>query len=472
MTALWNASEAREATGGSLHGPDGWTATGVSIDTRTIRPGDLFIALTAARDAHDFVAEALNRGAAAALVSRVPEGCGDKPLLVVDDVQAGLEALGRAGRARSGAKVIAVTGSAGKTTTKEMLRAALSDQGETHASAASYNNHWGVPLTLARLPASARYAVIEIGMNAPGEIAPLSRMAAPHVAIVTNVAAAHLEAFGGVEDIAREKAAIFDGLAEDGTAIVNADIATAPILLDHARARGVRILRFGNAPGSEAWLDRVEVSEAATVARAELMGAPVLLKLGVPGRHLAMNAMAALAAVSAAGADPARANLALSSWRPVSGRGTRERITLNLTDDDGVELIDDAFNANPASVAASLEVLAAMQPEGRGRRIAVLGDMLELGPSAPRLHAGLATEPAMAAIDLVHTAGALTAHLDAALPQAKRGLHCDTADELARAIPSELRAGDILLVKGSKSSNMSRVVDALRKLGQAVAERG
>ncbi|MBF9031862.1 UDP-N-acetylmuramoyl-tripeptide--D-alanyl-D-alanine ligase [Rhodobacterales bacterium HKCCE3408] len=471
MTALWTSSEAAGATGGSLRGGD-WQATGVSIDTRTLRPGDLFIALTAARDGHDFVADALEKGAVAALVSRVPDGLEDAPLLVVPDVQQGLEALGRAGRARTDATVIAVTGSAGKTTTKEMLRAALSPQGATHASVASYNNHWGVPLTLARMPRETDFAIIEIGMNAPGEIAPLSVMAAPDVAIVTTVAAAHLEALGTIEAIAAEKADIVAGLKRGGAAVLNADVPTTGILQARAQSSGARIVRFGTGPGVEARAEHVEVSGEATVLKLELDGAEMLVKLGVPGRHFAMNALAVLAAVGAAGADVARAGLALAAWMPVEGRGTRERIVLNLTDNDGIEMIDDAFNANPASVAASLEVLAAATPKGRGRRIAVLGDMMELGPAAARLHAGLAEVPAMAAVDLVHTAGALIAHLDAALPQAKRGLHCDTADELASALPAELRSGDILLVKGSKSSNMSRVVDALRKLGQAVADRG
>ena len=421
MSALWTAAAAATATGGTLQGGD-WTATGVSIDTRTLQPGDLFVALQAARDAHDFVADALAKGAAAALVSRVPDGLADDaPLLLVADVQAALEALGRAGRARMGGTVIAVTGSAGKTTTKDMLRAALSGQGRTHASVASYNNHWGVPLTLARMPADTEFAVIEIGMNAPGEIAPLAQMAAPDVALVTTVGPAHLEAFGRIEGIAAEKAAIFDGLAPGGTAILNADIDTAPILLDHAAGRGARIVRFGSAAGARGAGAADRVSDHSTVLSGALHGTEFLLKLSVPGTHFAMNALAALAAVEAVGGDVARAILALADWRPVTGRGTREVIVLNLTDGDGVELIDDAFNANPSSVAASLEVLAASNPTGRGRRVAILGDMLELGAEAEALHAGLAGVPGMAAVDLVHTAGALMAHLHAALPENRRG---------------------------------------------------
>ncbi|MEM6609898.1 MAG: UDP-N-acetylmuramoyl-tripeptide--D-alanyl-D-alanine ligase [Pseudomonadota bacterium] len=470
MSALWTAEAAAAATGGLRQGGD-WVATGVSIDTRSLRPGDLFVALKAARDGHDFVADALAKGAAAALVSQVPSGAEDGNLLVVEDVQQALEALGKAGRARSSAKVIAVTGSVGKTTTKDMLRLALAGQGRTHASVESYNNHWGVPLTLARMPVDTDFAVIEIGMNAPGEIAPLARMAAPHVAIVTTVAAAHLEAFESVDGIAVEKASIYEGLPRGGTAILNADLETSPILMDAATRRHAQIIRFGARPEAEARLTRLEATEAASVAQASLLGSAVLLKLSVPGAHLVMNALAALAAVAAVGGDPAKAILALNAWSPVAGRGTREPIVLNITDGDGIELIDDAFNANPASVTAALDVLAAASPRGRGRRIAVLGDMLELGRDAARLHADLAQVPAMAAIDLVHSAGALMAHLDAALPPSKRGLHRDSADDLARAVVPDLRPGDVLLVKGSKSSNMSRVVDALRKLGQAVADR-
>ena len=472
MTALWTSSDAARATGGRLQGGD-WQATGVSIDTRIIQPGDLFVALTAARDGHEFVADALAKGAVAALVStRVPAGLDQANLLLVDDVQHGLEALGQAGRDRCGAKVVAITGSVGKTTTKDMLRICLEPQGKTHASVASYNNHWGVPLTLARMPPDTEFAVVEIGMNAPGEIAPLSKMASPHVALVTTVAAAHLEAFGSIDGIAREKASIYEGLEPGGTAILHADLAVTPILRDAAAAAGAEIVGFGQAGMAEARLGRVEIGADATVAQASLNGTDILLKLPVPGAHLAMNALAALAVVDALGGDLARALLALAQWTPVSGRGTREKITLNLTDAVGIGLIDDAFNANPASVAAALQVLATANPGPRGRCIAVLGDMLELGPDAARLHADLAHDPAMAGIDLVHTAGALMAHLNAALPLAKRGLHAATADDLAGMLVPELKAGDILLVKGSKSSNMSRVVDALRKLGQAVADRG
>lgn len=466
---LWTSAEAAAATGGQATGD--WQVNGISIDSRSVADGDLFVALSAARDGHDFVADALTKGAAAALVSRVPDGVDPARCLVVGDVLSGLEALGRAARARTSAKVIAVTGSVGKTTVKEMLRTALAPQGRTHAAVASFNNHWGVPVTLARMPADTEYAVIEIGMNAPGEIAPLARMAAPDVAIVTTVAPAHLEAFGVIEGIAHEKASIFEGLSPDGIALAHADIETAPILFDKAKAQGARLIRFGEKKGVEMRLTEVRVSDAGTVLRADIEGEACLLKLPVPGRHYAMNALIALAAVQAVGGDVAEAALALSGWEPVSGRGTREALDLSGTGELVIELVDDAFNANPASLAASLDALAVAEPKGQGRRVAIMGDMLELGTDATTIHAEVADLPAMEAVSVVHTAGPLMEHLHDALPASQRGLHAETADALARDIARQLRHGDVVLVKGSKGSLVSRVVDALRKLGQANADK-
>lgn len=470
MTALWMAAEAAAATGGRIEGD--WSVTGISIDSRSVAPGDLFVALSAARDGHDFVADALARGAGAALVSRVPEGVDPAQCLLVGDVMEGLRALGAAGRARTQARVIAVTGSVGKTTVKEMLRAALSAQGRTHAAEASFNNHWGVPITLARMPADTDFAVIEIGMNHPGEIAPLARLARPHVAVVTTVAPAHLEAFGVIEGIAHEKAAIYEGLEPGGIALAHADVETSGILFDKARACAETLIRFGVSQGVEARLVEAQVAEAATVIRAEILGTERLIKIGAPGRHYAMNALIALTAAEAAGADVTEAALALSGWTPFEGRGTRERLMLSAADDLEIELIDDAFNANPASVAASLEMLAAAEPQGQGRRIAVLGDMLELGPTGPALHAAIAEHPALARIAAIHTVGPLMEHLHKALPGRVRGRHAETAEEMAAALPQKLRRGDVLLIKGSKGIKVSRVVDALRKLGQATVDQG
>ena len=471
MTVLWTSGDAAAATGGRA--TTQWRASGVSIDTRTLEPGDLFVALKDVRDGHDFVADALSKGAAAALVSRIPDGVAeDAPLLIVDDVLAALGGLGAAARARTGARVIAITGSAGKTSTKEMLRDVLAVQGKTHAAEASYNNHWGVPLTLARMPAGTEYAVIEIGMNAPGEIAPLSRLARPHVAVVTTIAAAHLAAFDDLAGIAREKASIFEGVEQGGTAIVNADVETRAILRDIAAAHAAKVIGFGAADDAGYRLRGVDLKPHTTVVQAERDGAPLLFKIGTPGRHFAMNALAVLAAVDAVGADGAVAANDLGRWAPPAGRGTRERLVLDPVDDHlTIDLIDDAFNANPASIAAALEVLAATAPEdgvgriSKGRRIAILGDMLELGPTEAELHRAIADHPAMASLHLVHCVGPRMAGLWDALPEAIRGEKADTAEDLAARAHTLVDAGDVVLVKGSKASRVSLVVDAIRKLG-------
>lgn len=446
---LWTSEDAAAATGGRTTAA--WAATGVSIDTRTIAPGDLFVALQADRDGHDFVAQALSKGAAAALVSRVPDGVApDAPLLIVPDVLAALEDLGRAGRARMAGRVIAITGSVGKTSTKEMARIALAGQGVIHAAEASYNNHWGVPLTLARMPANTDFAIIEIGMNHPGEIAPLSRMARPHVAMITTVAAAHLEAFGAIEGIAREKGAIFEGVQPVGHAIIPEDLPVTQILRDCADGAGAVVVGFGEHGAARPL--RIVPQDGALSCHARIMGDTLAFTLPTTGRHFAMNAVGVLAALSVAGADLAQAAAHLSEWHPPKGRGAVEDL-------GGIRLIDDAFNANPASLAAGLATLAGLQG---GRRVAILGDMLELGTDEVAMHRAVADDLSMAQIDLVHCAGPLMRHLHDALPAGKRGLWTQTAAELAAQPDKLISAGDIVLVKGSKSSRISTVVQALR----------
>jgi UDP-N-acetylmuramoyl-tripeptide--D-alanyl-D-alanine ligase len=472
MTVLWTSADACAATAGRATRP--FLATGLSIDTRSLRPGDLFVALKDVRDGHDFVAEALRKGASAALVSRIPEGCSEAdPLLLVADVLGGLEDLGRAGRARARARVIAVTGSVGKTSTKEMLRAVLSAQGRVHAAEASFNNHWGVPITLARLPEDADFAVIEIGMSHPGEILPLARMARPHAAMITTVAPAHLEAFGALADIAREKATVFAGLEPGGTAVVPTGLAVTPLLLAAAQAGAARVVTFGPDPGSDYCLCSTVVAGDATIVQARHGENPMLFKVMTPGKHFAANALGVLALAGAVGADPAVAALDIALWAPPAGRGTRERVFLDLIDEpQSFDLFDDAFNANPASMAAGLEVLAGQTPRDgvgrvhRGRRGAILGDMLELGLEEARLHAAIAEHPAMAVIDMIHMAGPRMRALFEALPREKRGEWFQSAKDLAERAPHLVDAGDVVLVKGSKGSKVSLVVDALRKLGQ------
>ncbi len=467
---LWTSADAIAATGGRC--AVDWTATGVSIDTRTLEPGDLFVALKDIRDGHDFVAQALEKGAAAALVSYKPKDIPvDAPLLIVDDVLQGLADLGAAARARSNAKIAAITGSVGKTSTKEMLRAVLSRQGKCHAAEASYNNHWGVPLTLARMPADTDYAIVEIGMSNPGEIAPLSKLARPHVAMVTTVAAAHLASFDNLSGIAVEKATIMDGLEPGGIAVLNANIETTGILRDHATETEATQVLFGTT--ADDWqVKDVRLTGDVTVINATGKGHDYLFKLSVPGRHFAMNAVGVLAVADALGADPVQAALDIAGWVPPAGRGTREVIVIDgANEDETLDLIDDAFNANPTSLAASLEVIAASKPHDnvgrtiKGRRVAILGDMLELGTDEVQMHRDMAHNTHLQSLDLIHCAGPLMHHLWLALPEEKRGQWAEHATDLAARVTRLVDAGDVVLVKGSKGSKVSLVVDAIRKLG-------
>lgn len=454
--SLWSAAEAAAATAGQAQGD--WVASGVSIDTRTLQPGDLFVALKDVRDGHEFVAQALEKGAAAALVSSVPDGLPeDAPLLIVSEVLPALEGLGRAGRARMRGKVIAITGSVGKTSAKDMARIALSEQGRVHAAEASYNNHWGVPLTLARMPRDTDFAIIEIGMSHPGEIAPLSKMARPHVAMITTVAAAHLEAFGSLDGIAMEKGAIFEGLQAIGTGIIPEDLSVTPILRDCADRAGAVVVGFGQA--GMARLLQASPDAGSLRCRARITGETVSFTLQTSGAHFATNAIAVLAALSVAGADVNEAAKHLADWTPPRGRGSVEEL-------QDIHLIDDAFNANPTSLAAGLATLSGL--EG-ARRVAILGDMLELGPDEIEMHRAVADDPAIAKLDLIHTAGPLMRHLYDALPRDKRGIWTETAAELAEKQAELVAAGDIVLVKGSKSSKVSLVVDALRQSRQRPA---
>ncbi|MGP9790068.1 UDP-N-acetylmuramoyl-tripeptide--D-alanyl-D-alanine ligase [Roseinatronobacter sp. NSM] len=465
---LWTASDAALATGGQARGD--WQAHGISIDTRSLQPGDLFIALKAARDGHDFVAQALANGAAAAMVDHVPCGVAqDAPLLLVPDVMTALAALGAAGRARSKAQVIAVTGSVGKTSTKEMLRDMLQAFGKTHAAEASFNNHWGVPVTLARMAPDADFAVIEIGMNQPGEIAPLAALARPHVAMITTIAPAHLEAFENIEGIAQEKASIFTSLDSTGHAIFPCDLPTSPILRDAATLSGATLWPFGVGADSGVVPEDMTQTDAALVVRANVGGTRVAVRLANAGAHFGMNGLGCLAVAQALGLDLARAALGLGRWQPPAGRGLRQTITLDALEDLSFTLIDDAFNANPASLEAALDMLAKITPSQtptgrRGRRVAILGDMLELGPNERALHESVAQYPAMASVDLVHCVGPRMAALSRKLPLRQRGRHVAHADDLAGIVHLLVAPGDVVLVKGSKGSLVSGIVTALRSL--------
>ena len=453
MTPLWTSAELRAATNGAL--ASDVTISGVSIDSRSVTPGDIFIALRDQRDGHEFVADALSRGASLAMVDHTPPGATDAAkLLRVADTLAGLTALGAAGRARSAARVVGVTGSVGKTTTKEMLRVALSAFGATHASAASHNNHWGVPLTLARLPRDAAYAVIEMGMNNRGEIAPLSRLARPDVGIITSIGTAHIGMLGSQAAIAAEKGDIIAGIAPGGTVILPADSAFLPELMARARDAGLQVMTHGEAEGADARLLSYQASPEGGVAEISLDGQSLTLHLAAPGRHVALNACAVLAAVKALGLAPAIAARALAHFIAGAGRGAIRRIRVA-----GGEalLIDDSYNASVASVRAGLAVLAA-QPATR--RVFAFGDMLELGAEGPAQHAALADD-ALKICDLVFCCGPLSAHLFAALPAQHRGGHFPDSSSLAPALCAALKPGDAVLVKGSLGSRMGLIITAL-----------
>ncbi|HZP71048.1 MAG TPA: UDP-N-acetylmuramoylalanyl-D-glutamyl-2,6-diaminopimelate--D-alanyl-D-alanine ligase [Pseudolabrys sp.] len=463
MSALWTVDGMAAAMHAERAGNLPAETRGISIDSRTLSKGEAFFAIKGdSRDGHDFVENALNAGAGLAVVAksecrRFPGA----PLLAVDDVLEGLRALARASRARIGGKIVAVTGSVGKTTTKEALRLALSADGETHASVASYNNHWGVPLSLARCPATAKYAVFEIGMNHAGEITPLAKLVRPHVAVITAIEPVHLEYFGTLEKIAEAKAEIFTGVEPAGAAVLNRDNAQFAQLETAARTAGIkRIVSFGEHARADARLVRLSLQPDSSTIEARVLGQSVTYKVGTPGRHIALDSLAVLAAAALSGADLALAAIALGNLRPPSGRGTRSVLTVP---GGSALLIDESYNANPASMAAAIALLGQAPVGQRGRRIAVLGDMLELGPQGGELHRALANVIAEAGIDLVFCAGPLMHQLWEALPSRARGGYAETAAELEPAVIEAIRAGDAVMVKGSLGSKMGPIVKSLEK---------
>lgn len=465
MSSLWTSHAMAVAMHAKHAGELPADISGLSIDSRTIVPGDAFFAIKGdAHDGHDFVAAALAKGAGLAVVAadRLAGLPADAPLLIVADVLEGLIALARAARARSQARIVAVTGSVGKTSTKEALRLALGRDGDTHASVASFNNHWGVPLSLARLPAKARYGVFEIGMNHAGEITPLVQLVRPHVAIVTTVAPVHLEFFASEEAIADAKAEIFLGVEPGGTAILNRDNAHFARLAAHAASAPgpVHVVSFGEHAEADARLVSYALRADGSSVHADILGEEVTYKIGAPGRHLVINSLAVLAAASLIGADLALAALALAAQAPASGRGTRVMIEVHGRP---ATLIDESYNANPVSMRAALALLAHTPVGPRGRRIAVLGDMLELGASGPDLHRELAAAVGENAVDLVFCAGPLMRELWQALPSERRGGYAKDAEALEADVVAAVRSGDVIMVKGSNGSRMGPIVKALSR---------
>ena len=458
MVAAMNASRA-----GSLPG----FVSGISIDTRTVAAGEAFFAIKGDnRDGHDFVEGAHKAGAGLAVVAadkRARFAAGAR-LLIVPDVLEALRALARAARRRSEAAIIAVTGSVGKTGTKEALRLALGAQGETHASAASYNNHWGVPLSLARCPASARFAIFELGMNHAGEIEPLSRLVRPQVAIITAVEPVHLEFFDSLEAIADAKAEIFSGLEAVGIAVINRDSGQFDRLEKNARSAGVeRIVSFGEHAAADVRLVACRLYSEGSDVEARIFGHELGYRLGAPGRHVVLNSLAVLAAVASVGGDATLAARALAGLRPAPGRGARVKLDLP---GGKILLLDESYNANPASMRAALALLGQaalgeMQGSSRSRRMAVLGDMLELGPSGRELHRGLADAVIANGVDLVFCCGPLMRDLWEALPASRRGRYAQSSAELQTHVLAAVRPGDIVMVKGSLGSRMGLIVKTL-----------
>ncbi|MBD9372906.1 UDP-N-acetylmuramoylalanyl-D-glutamyl-2,6-diaminopimelate--D-alanyl-D-alanine ligase [Rhizobium sp. ARZ01] len=463
MTMLWTFEDLIAATHGRPIGTMPAGITGISIDSRSISPGEAFFAIKGDRvDGHDFASLAFANGAALLVVSegKLPAlGRLTAPMLVVHDVLQALVDLGCAARDRSAAKVIAVTGSVGKTTTKEMLRHSLSACGSVHASVASFNNHWGVPLTLARMPETTAYGVFEIGMNHPDEIRPLVKMVRPHVALVTTIAAAHLGNFASLDEIAMAKAEIFEGVAPGGHALLNRDNEQYALLEQAAKQAGVaHVHSFGADPKAEFRLVEFMAGPQGNVLWASVDGQTLEIPMGAPGRHIAENAVAVLGAAHLVGADIEKVMNALATMQPEKGRGRRHRLAI---DGGSFTLIDESYNANPASMRAAIALLRDTVPGEGGRRIAVLGDMLEMGEFSQQLHAELAAPLSEAGIEDVWIGGSDMAALRDTLADAARVEYRDDADSMQEFVLKAVRPGDVVVVKSSKSTGFSRIVAGL-----------
>ncbi|MEI9427870.1 UDP-N-acetylmuramoylalanyl-D-glutamyl-2,6-diaminopimelate--D-alanyl-D-alanine ligase [Mesorhizobium sp. Cs1299R1N3] len=479
MSLLWTSEALVAATDGRPLGPMPEGISGISIDSRSLQPGEAFFAIKGeAMDGHDFVTAAIKAGAGVLVVAegKLPSlGRLTAPIIVVEDVLVALEKLGVAARARSQARIIAVTGSAGKTTTKEALRHVLSAVGKVHASAQSFNNHWGVPLTLARMPADCDYAVFEIGMNHPGEIRPLVKMVRPHVAIVTMIAAAHLGFFRNLDEIAKAKAEIFEGLVPNGAAVLNRDDARFKLLDKMAQAAGVEhVYGFGENARSTFKLVKCELHADHSDIAARISGHDMIARIGAPGRHMVQNVLAVLGAAHLVGADLDKVALALADLSAERGRGKRHVLRHpggpisgqpgGSTSDQPsgqITLIDESYNANPASMAAAMALLNATPVTGEGRRIAVLGDMLELGDHSAKLHAALADLIVGTGTRTVFLGGPEMRSLAEALPDDIRTEYRAGVEELKPVLLAALKPGDVVMIKSSKGIGFAKLVDAL-----------
>jgi UDP-N-acetylmuramoyl-tripeptide--D-alanyl-D-alanine ligase len=464
VSGLWRSEALVAAIRGRPIGQLPEYLTGISIDTRSITRGEVFFAIKGERfDGHDFATAAVKAGASALVVAeeRLPAmGRVNVPLIVVQDVLTALELAGVAARARSKARIIAITGSVGKTTTKAALAKVLGAAGKVHAAERSFNNHWGVPLTLARMPEDCDYAVFEIGMNHANEIRPLVKMVRPHIAIVTGIAAAHLGHFNSLDEIAAAKAEIFEGIERGGHALVNRDDQRWKLLEKAARDAGVEhVWGFGAHNRSTFRLMACELGADRSEVTAKMAGQEISMTIGIPGRHIVQNALAVLGAAYLAGADMKKVAAAMATLKAEPGRGARETLRMR---EGSFTLIDESYNANPASMRAALELLAASEPGQGGRRIAVLGDMLELGIHSPKLHAGLADVIGKNRPDIVLMAGEEMKALAQAMPQGIEAHHHEDVAGLSKALVAALRPGDVVMIKSSNGIGFSKVVEALR----------
>lgn len=460
--SLWTSVEAAKATRGDV--TQDFVATGVSINTRTLNRGDLFIALVGPNaDGHDHVAKAFEMGAAAAVVShRPPVFDPDTPLLMVEDTMQALEDLGVYARNRFKGKVIAVTGSVGKTGTKEALNLVLSDQAKTAANIGSLNNHWGLPLSLARMEQDALYGVMELGMNHPGELIPLSKMTQPDVCLITTVQAAHTEFFASTAEIAKAKAEIFQGAKPGWTAVINADIQETDQLQKAAKEhKASEVLTFGESVDADFRVIVYKMAEQGSDITAITPTGPVSYHIASPGRHWVLNSLGVLASVYALGGDVQKAAQSLAKLTPPKSRGERFDVQLK---DGSFALIDESYNASPAAVCAALAVLGAQPVLGSSARIAVLGDMLELGDDTPKIHRDLGEVLIASGVNKVYLAGEAMQYLWDVLPKNMQGHHCSTSQELADVVKAVMKPGDVVMVKGSAGSKMDVVVKELRAL--------
>ena len=461
MTALWASGEFVEAIAplgqpGSID-----DVSGISIDSRTVSAGDAFFAIKGERfDGHAFARAALEAGAAVVVLEEAQKSDFSdliERVLFVDDVLKALERLGCAARARMAGKVIAITGSVGKTSTKDALWAALKPSGKVHAAVSSFNNHWGVPLTLARMPRDTDFGIFEVGMNHPGEIRHLIGMVQPDLAVITTIVAAHIGNFSSINDIAAAKAEIFEGVVPGGTALFNGDIAFADFLAERAKAEGVtHIYRFGRAAGADVQLSAVDLQADGSDVSVDLFGKMVQCHVGAPGEHLAHNALAVLGAVFLVGGNVEAASEALAGHGASKGRGQRHTLPMEGGD---LLLIDESYNANPSSVAAALAALGLITTSGR--KIAVLGDMLELGDDSKAMHEDVFGPLLAADVDLVFLCGPEMAHLWEKVPMTRRGAYAKASADLISPVLAAVKAGDSVMVKGSLGSRMAPIVAAL-----------